>query len=101
MSQASGLLLGYESIVSRDLLNATVSQATVTPGMSISVGRAAATTGTTATITGRISGTPGATAATQATSTSKAIGVPAATGNPQLVFGAAAAVAGMLGMIML
>lgn len=89
MSQASGLLLGYESIVSRDLLNATASQATVTPGMSISVGPAAATTGTTATIKG------------QATSTSKAVGVPAATGNPQLVFGAAAAVAGMLGMIML
>ncbi|KAI9871382.1 MAG: hypothetical protein M1830_002968 [Pleopsidium flavum] len=87
MSQASGLLLGYESIVSRDLLNATVKQATVTPGMSISVGPVATTTG--------------ATAATQATSTSKAIGVPAATGNPQLVFGAAAAVAGMLGMIML
>lgn len=89
MSQASGLLLGYESIVSRDLLNATASLATVTPGMSMSGGPAAATTGTTAAIAG------------QATSTSKAVGVPAATGNPQLVFVAAAAVAGMLGMIML
>ena len=57
--------------------------------MKISVGPAAATTGTTATVMG------------QATSTPKAGGVPAAAGNPQLVFGAAAAVAGLLGIIML
>lgn len=78
--------------MSRDLLNATVTQPTVTPGMSIRVGSAVATTGTTAT---------GAAAATQATSTSKAFGVPAATGNPQLVFGAAAAAAGIFSRIML
>lgn len=75
--------------MSRDLLNATASQASITPGMKISVGPAAAPTRTTATVD------------SQATSTSKAIGVPAATGNPQLVLGAAAVVAGMLGMIML
>ena len=91
MSQASGVLLGYESLVSRDLLNATASQAQVTPGMSISVSPAAATATTGS--NGMMGG--------QATSTSKAVGVPAATGNPQLVFGAAAAVAGMLGVIML
>jgi len=77
--------------VSRDLLNATASQAQVTPGMSISVSPAAATATTGS--NGMMGG--------QATSTSKAVGVPAATGNPQLVFGAAAAVAGMLGVIML
>ena len=40
LSQASGVLLGYESIATRDVLSATPTQASVTPGMSIDVGAA-------------------------------------------------------------
>jgi len=85
MSQASGILLGYESLVSRDVLNMTAAGGSVTPGMSISVA----------------AGTTGATATTQSTATSKADGVPVATANVQLAFSAVAAVAGVVGMVLL
>lgn len=101
VSQASGLLLGYKSLVSRDLLNVTASQAKVTPGMSINVAGAAATTKMTATGNGQATGNAQPSGNAQPASPSKAVGVPAVTGNPQLIFGAAAAVAGMLGVIML
>lgn len=97
MSQMSGILLGYESLVSRDLLNAT-NVPTIEPGVSISVGPGAALTGATATAT---SGMARTTVATQSTATLKAMGIPAATGNPQLLIAAAAAAAGVLGVIVL
>lgn len=83
LSQANGVLLGYKSIVSVDLLNAK-DVPTVTPGIRVTEGaggvEAPAATGSAA---------------------SKAMGMPAATGNPQLVIAAAAAAAGMLGIIAL
>lgn len=89
ISQASGILLGYESLVSRDLLKKK-GVPSVTPGMSISVDPGA----TTATATPN---TPGS----QPVPPSTALGIPAATGNPQLMIAAAIAVAGFLGTIAL
>lgn len=90
ISHASGILLGYESLVSEDVLNKTASQ--VTPGMSIRVGPASTAVGTTAAAGGQATGT----------STSKALGVPAATANSHLMYGCgAAAAAGILGMVLL
>ncbi|MCJ1252145.1 hypothetical protein MMC30_009383 [Trapelia coarctata] len=85
MSQASGILLGYESLVSRDVLNLTPTGPSITPGISISVA----------------TGATGATATTQSTASSKAGGVPAATANVQLAFTAVVAAAGVVGMVVL
>jgi hypothetical protein len=95
MSQASGVLLGYESLVSRDLLNAKNVPST-TPGISIDVSPGAAATRAT---TPAADGTAGAAGFT--TTSSKAVGIPAATGNPPLMIAVAAAAAGMLGIIAL
>lgn len=88
LSHANGVLLGYKSIVSVELLNAK-DVPSVTPGIKVTEGAGGV-------------GAPAATGgAAGATSTSKAMGMPAATGNPQLVIAAAAAAAGMLGIIAL
>lgn len=95
MSQASGILLGYQSLVSEDILSKTPSQA-VTPGMSIKVDGATAAAG------GQATGATGATATAQSTSSFKALGVPVATANSHLMYGCgAAAAAGLLGMVLL
>lgn len=95
MSQASGILLGYESIVSQDLLHKK-DIPSVTPGISIDVD-GGQTTGAGATGAGATATSSGP----QSTGTSKAMGIPAATGNPQLVIAAAAAAAGFFGIIAL
>lgn len=101
MSQASGLLLGFESLVTQDILNITVTQAVVTPGISVKVGPAANVVSTTAATGSRATNAVGTTAGAPSTSSSKAFGVPVATANPQLMYSCVIAAAGMFGMVLL
>ncbi|KAI9821324.1 MAG: hypothetical protein M1827_004060 [Pycnora praestabilis] len=96
MSQASGVLLGYESLVSQDVLSVSQTQGPITPGMSIKVGPAATSspTSSSATETSKAS-------AAGSTSTSKGAAAPAASANSQMIFNAAAAAVGVLGVAMM
>ena len=96
MSQATGILLGYESLVSQDVLSKNPSSGPITPGMSIAGGPAA--TSASATDSGI-----GATQASQgmSTSSSKAAGVPMVTSSPLLMINAAAAAVGVLGVALM
>ena len=100
MSQATGILLGYESLVSQDVLSKNPSSGPVTPGMSIAVGPAvtsasAANSGAGATQASQGTGTAAS------TSSSKAAGVPVVTASPMLMVNAAAAAVGMLGVALM
>ncbi|MCJ1234926.1 hypothetical protein MMC14_002890 [Varicellaria rhodocarpa] len=106
LSQATGLLLGFESIVSQNILSKTPTSGPITPGMSISVGPAV----TSASSPG--GSKPGATKASvqatetgkgtvASTATSQAKGVPLATGSPLLMVNAALAAVGVLGAALL
>ncbi|MCJ1287204.1 hypothetical protein MMC26_006552 [Xylographa opegraphella] len=100
MSQASGLLLGYESLVSQDVLSKNSSSGPVTPGMSLSTGPAmtsafATGAGMGATQTAQGSG-PAATS-----SPFKAAGVPMVTASPLLLINAAAVAAGVVAVALL
>ncbi|MCJ1296164.1 hypothetical protein MMC34_007729 [Xylographa carneopallida] len=100
VSQASGILIGYESLVSQDVLSKNSTSGPVTPGMSISMGPAM--TSASATSSGM-----GATQASQgmgtvaSTTSSKAAGVPMVTGSPLLLINAAMAAAGVVGVAMM
>ena len=109
MSQATAFLLGYESLVSQDVLSTIASFGPVTPVMSIA-GAPAATgsgAGPIAITTSKGAGMPtqGTGIATQgtgtATSTSKGAGMPLATASPLLMVNAAAVVAGILGVALM
>lgn len=82
--------------MSVDLLKAK-NVPTVTPGISINVGGGAVSTGA---FTARSTGATTA-GSPPSTATSKGLGAPAATSNPQLFIAAAAAAAGMLGIMVL
>ena len=90
MSQASGILLGYESIVSRDVLSKNSSSGPITPGMSIAAGPAATSASATNSAVGAAS-----------TSSSRAAGVPMVTSSPLLLINAAAAAVGVLGVALM
>ena len=103
MSQVTGVLLGYESIVSQDVLSKNSSSGPITPGMSIAVGAALTSVST-------MSSTMGTMQASQAsqgmgtaptTSSSKAAGVPMMTASPLLMINAAAAAVGVLGVALM
>ena len=91
MSQATGLLLGYESLASQDVLSKKPSSGPVTPGMSITVGPAVMSASTSG---------PGIGMA-PSTSSSKAVGVPVATASPLLKINAAAAGMALLGVALM
>ncbi|MCJ1377289.1 hypothetical protein MMC17_000381 [Xylographa soralifera] len=100
MSQASGILLGYESLVSQDVLSKTSSSGPVIPGMSITVGPSvtstpAASSGMVATQASQGTGT------VASTSASKAAGVPVVTASPLLLINAAAAAVGVIGVALM
>ena len=100
MSQATGFLLGYQSLVSQDVLGVKPTQGPITPGMSINIGPAA--TGGPASPSGTVgvaqaSKSTGATLAAGSTSSSKGAGMPAASANPQMIVNAAAAAMLVLG----
>ncbi|MCJ1400610.1 hypothetical protein MMC11_003817 [Xylographa trunciseda] len=99
MSQATGILLGYESLVSQDVLSKNSSSGPVTPGMSIAMGPAMTSTPTASSGMGTVAGT--ATGMTASTSSSKAAGVPVVTASPLLLINAAAAAVGVLGVAMM
>lgn len=106
MSQATAILLGYESIATVDVLGKKATQAPVTPGMSIDVGptqtAAAAGTSSASSASGGTSGTSASAGSGGTTSTSsKGAAVPLATGNAQLLVSAAAAAAGVIGVVLL
>ena len=92
MSQATGILLGYESLVTTDVLGMNATQAPVTPGMSINVAPAVTGGGPVG------SGVTQASQGTGTTSTSKAAGIPTAHANAQVMINAAAAAVGVLGV---
>ena len=99
MSQASGILLGYESLVSQDVLSKNSSSGPVTPGMSIAVGPAMTSASVTSSGMGPTPASQG-TGTAASTSSSKAVGVPMVTANPLLLINAAAAAAGVLGVVL-
>ncbi|MCJ1435980.1 hypothetical protein MMC27_005356 [Xylographa pallens] len=100
MSQASGILLGYESLVSQDVLSKNSSSGPVTPGMSISMGPAMTTASATSAGMGATQASQGmGTAASP--SASKAAGVPMVTASPLLLINAAAAAVGVLGVALM
>ncbi|MCJ1417212.1 hypothetical protein MMC32_003554 [Xylographa parallela] len=100
MSQASGILLGYESLVSQDVLSKNSSSGPVTPGMSISMGPAMTTASATSAGMGATQASQGmGTAASP--SASKAAGVPMVTASPLLLINAAAAAMGVLGVALM
>ena len=94
VSQASGLLLGFESLVTQDILSMNATQAPVTPGMSISVGPA----GPVGSGMSQASQGTGTMMPPGSTSTSKAAGMPRASANAQVMINAAAAAVGVLGL---
>ena len=91
MSQATGILLGYQSLVSQDVLGKNSSSGPITPGMSIAAGPAA--TGASATNSGMNT--------VASASSPKAAGVPMVTSSPLLMINAAAAAVGMLGVALM
>ena len=101
MSQASGLLLGYKSLVSQDILSVTASIPAVTPGVSVKVAPASTAAGATTATRGQTTSATGAAATAQSTSTLKALGVPVATANAQLIYAGVAAAAGIFGIALL
>ena len=103
MSQATGILLGYESFVSQDVLSKNATFGPITPGMSIAVGPAV-------TSAPAASSRMGATQASQAsqgvataasTSPSKAAGVPVMTASPMLMISAVVAAVGVLNIALM
>ena len=96
MSQATGILLGYESLVSQDVLSKNSSSGPVTPGVSIAVGPAVTSASTTGSGMGATQASQG-TGTAASTSLSKAAGVPAVTASPLLVVNAVAAGVALLG----
>ncbi|MCJ1396246.1 hypothetical protein MMC18_009135 [Xylographa bjoerkii] len=100
MSQATGILLGYESLVSQDVLSKNSSSGPVTPGMIIAVGPAMTSTSAASSAMGATQASQGmGTAAT--TSPSKAAGVPVVTASPLLLINAAAVAMGVFGVAMM
>lgn len=107
MSQATGLLLGYESIVSKDFLGVTPSPS-ITPGMGITVSGAVATSTTAMVVTSNgqtstaaVKSTASSAGSGQAGASSAGAGVALASASPELIVSAAAAAAGVVGMILL
>ena len=100
MSQVTGILLGYESLVSQDVLSKNSSSGPITPGMSIAVGPAATGASTTDSGVGATQASQG-TGTAASTSTSKAAGVPAVTASPLLVINAVAAGAALIGVALM
>ena len=86
-------MLGYESVASVDILSKTP-KAKVTPGMSIS-----GAPGPTA--AGGLASAAGSAGSTPASATSSGAGAAAPTVNAQLLFNAAAAAVGFVGIAML
>ena len=86
VSQASGLLLGYESIATKDVLSSKPTQGPITPGMSIDVGPGP---------TGGAGGTAAAPAATGPSSSSSKAAAPAPTADLKVVANAIAGAAGL------
>jgi len=110
LSQATGILLGYESLASKDVLSKKPAHGPITPGMSIDIGAkatGAASTGAapSSAAASSTTATQGAAATTaaaaQKTVTSKAAAAPVATANAQLLMSAAAAAAGVIGAVLL
>ena len=100
MSQATGILRGYESLVSQDVLSKNSSTGPITPGGSDAMGSAvtnasAASSGMAATQASQGTGTAAS------TSSSKAAGVPVVTASPLLMINAAAAAVGLLGVALM
>lgn len=106
MSQATGLLLGYESIVSKDFLGVTPSPS-ITPGRSISASGAVATSTTAVvasngqTSTAAVQPSASSAGSGQASASSAGAGAALASASPELIMSAAAAAAGVVGMILL
>ncbi|MCJ1484243.1 hypothetical protein MMC06_004411 [Schaereria dolodes] len=99
MSHASGILLGYESLVSKDVLSLTPSFGPVTPGMSAPASAAITTASAAATKATAASGT--SPSSPPSPSTSKAAAAPIMIASPLLIVNAAAVAAGMLGVVYL
>ena len=111
MSQMSGILQGYESIATKDLLKATPTQAPVTPGKAVDSEEPVETSSSEG--TSDKSGVPtDAVQSNTATTTldnsalassasSKAAAAPMATANAQVLINGVAAAVGVIGIAML